>query len=552
MQQTQSFPEPAFDQAETPNLAELWRQAAKSFETSDYEVAEALCERLIALAPEKPMAYSLMSRLHHRKGQVRPATYRAFQASQRVAGSHWKDIISISAALLEVGESQLAHGVLSFINPHDPINRECLLELGRQYSTLEDQPRALHCIELARSFGGNGFFSSHMLGIVLSFTGPIDRAVAACEESVVQKPTYGHAHWSRAQFGQKEGAEQRVARMREALQSPGLSEDDKAFLYYGVFKELDTVDRPDEAWPALMAGARARRGVSQHCAEKENRAFDALIKVTSGKFLDKCVHLPNQPTPIFVVGMPRTGTTLLERILGNHPQIATCGELNDFRQQMQWVSNVRLPAQLDGNFGNFVAHLNYGILGRRYMEKTRWRTEGKTYFSDKHPMNFMLCGLILKAIPHARIIHLRRHPMDSCFSNLKELFAKGYYLYSYTLEELANHYRNYDRLMRHWHRIAPDRILDVNYEDLAAQPEQQARRVQDYLGIAKVDGVSDILANKKVTTTASTLQLRQPIHTRNVGGWRRYQDGLSPLRSLLAEFVDAYEAPGKATLFNRL
>jgi hypothetical protein len=157
-------------------------------------------------------------------------------------------------------------------------------------------------------------------------------------------------------------------------------------------------------------------------------------------------------------------------------------------------------------------------------------------------MNFFSCGPILKSMPHAKIIHLRRHPMDACFSNLKELFAKGYYNYSYSLDELANHYRNYDRLMRHWHAIAPGRILDVRYEDLVSQPEEEARRVQEYLGLPSVEGVTDILANKTITTTASTLQLRQPIHRRNIGGWRRYETGLAPLREALAPQVAAYEA----------
>jgi hypothetical protein len=431
--------------------------------------------------------------------------------------------------------------VLSFINPHDPANRDGLLELGRQYSTLEDQPRALYCIEQAMACGLDGAFINHMLGIVLSFTGPVDRAVHACENSIRKDPTYGHAHWSRAQFGIKEGAAARVERMRETLLMHGISDDDVIFLQYGLFKELDTLDRTDEAWEALMAGAQARRAVTPYCANTENAAFDALIAATSHDFLAQCADIPSETTPIFIVGMPRTGTTLLERILGNHPQVATCGELNDFKQQMQWVNDARLPLEPDARYGDYVSRLDYAVLGQRYLAKTRWLTKGKSFYSDKHPMNFMSCGLILKALPHAKIIHLRRHPMDSCFSNLKELFAKSFYPYSYRLDELASHYRNYDRLMRHWHSIAPGRILDVRYEDLVTQPEYEAHRVQDYLGLNSVAGVTDILANTTITTTASTLQVRQPIHRRNIGGWRRYEQGLAPLRTLLADYNTAYE-----------
>jgi hypothetical protein len=254
--------------------------------------------------------------------------------------------------------------------------------------------------------------------------------------------------------------------------------------------------------------------------------------------------VPRDTTPIFVVGMPRTGTTLLERILGNHPQIKTCGELNDFRQQMQWANNQRLSLTLDPAIGDFVARLDPTVVGNRYLIKTQWVAERDGLYVDKHPMNFQWCGPILKAIPHAKIIHLRRHPMDSCFSNLKELFAHQYYPYSYALDELATHYRNYARLMRHWHAIAPGRILDVRYEDLVTQPDIETRRVQAYLGLPEVDGVTDILANKKVTTTASTLQVRQPIHTRNVGGWQRYAAGMAPVQALLADLIADYERVG--------
>ncbi|MCC8363337.1 sulfotransferase [Lysobacter sp. A6] len=532
----------------TPDLASLWKQAIQHFQHKRFADAESLCLQLVHHAPDKPLAFAMLAQICHAAGLVREATFNAFQASQRLQHVQAGDILEVAHVLLEVGEWHLAYSALGLIDPEHPDNAGLLVELGRLYSNLEDQPRALRCIDLARAKGFDNAFVANTHGILRSFVGELDGAVASCEESIAQAPGFGHAHWFRAQLGRKEFARERVSRMRAVLDRPELGNDDQTYVQYGLFKELDALGETDDAWASLMAGAQARRSVTTHDVAHETTAYDALIEATSDSFFDVCGDVPRDSTPIFVVGMPRTGTTLLERILGNHPQIRTCGELNDFRQQMQWVNNQRLSLTLDAGIGDFVARLDPTLLGRRYLAKTAWKAGDSTFFVDKHPMNFQWCGAILKALPHAKILHLRRHPMDSCFSNLKELFAHKYYPYSYALDELATHYRNYARLMRHWHAIAPGRILDVRYEDLVAQPQVEADRVQEYLGLPCVEGVTDILANKTVTTTASTLQLRQPIHTRNVGGWRRHAKGMAPVEAMLADLIADYEAEGAFAL----
>jgi hypothetical protein len=144
-----------------------------------------------------------------------------------------------------------------------------------------------------------------------------------------------------------------------------------------------------------------------------------------------------------------------------------------------------------------------------------------------------MAGLILRALPHAKIVHLRRNPMDSCFSNLKELFAANSHPYSYDFGELAGHYRNYSRLMAHWHSIAPGRILDVNYEDMVSDPDTTARRLMTYCGLSYDADQIRVEANATPVSTASSSQVRQPIHSRNVGGWKRYAAQLAPLQELL-------------------
>ena len=521
----------------------LWQQANEQFQAGQFHAAKSSCEQLLALQPESAMVYCLLSSCFISLNKPRLATFNAFQACKHAnAALAARDILVISNVCLSVGETYLGHSMLQYIDINDKNNRDLLLDVGRQYSSLEDQPTALRFVQRAHAEGTNGWFANHILSIIFSFVGPVENAISASESSISKNRQHGHAHWMRAQFGSKEGNGLRVARMRDVLTQPGLTVDDNTYLQYGLFKELDAIDDTEAAWAALVEGMKHRRGELEFTSARENLSFDNLIAATHNNFLEVPVKVPHEVTPIFVVGMPRTGTTLLERIIGNHPQITACGELSDFKMQLQWAADMSLPVQLHPEFGDLISKIDFHLVGNRYLEKTHRLIEGRKFFSDKLPLNFLYAGLILKAIPHAKIINLRRHPMDTCFSNMKELFAHHHYAYSYDMLEVANHYRNYSRLMKHWHKIAPDQILDVHYEHLVTRPEHEAKRVQNYLGLPEVEGVTDILANKRITTTASTLQLRQPIHTKNMGGWKRYETQLEPMRLALLDVIEEYEA----------
>ena len=519
----------------------LWQRANEEFRIGQFQAAISSCEQLLAQAPGQAMVHCLLSSCYKHLKRPRLATAHALQASQYAAGLPARELLAISQACITVGETLAGHRVLGFADINDEKNRDALLDIGCQYSGLADQPAALEFVRRAQAEGNNGWFSDHILGIILSYTGPIESAIAACEASISKNPLHGHAHWMRAQFASDEGYRKRVARMREALMQPLLSLDDKTFLHYAIFKELDAAGETAAAWQALSEGMQHRRSALNFTIERENQSFGNLIAATPADFLAGPTKSPQEITPVFVLGMPRTGTTLFERILGNHPQITPCGELTDFKIQLQWVADTPLPVQLHPGFGELVSKIDFQLLGDRYLEKTRHLAEGRPLFSDKMPLNCLYAGLILKAIPHAKIIHLRRHPMDTCFSNLKELFAHHHYAYSYDLLECANHYRNYSRLMQHWQAIAPGRILDVHYERLVTQPESEAKRVQEFLGLPEAEGVTDILANKRITTTASTLQLRQPIHGKNLGAWKRYETQLEPMRLAMLDVIKEYE-----------
>ena len=302
------------------------------------------------------------------------------------------------------------------------------------------------------------------------------------------------------------------------------------FLAFALFKELDDLGDTGAAWAALQAGCQAKRSRLDYRLQEEVTAFQSLAKLP---IISPAVDaVGERPAPIFIVGMPRTGTTLLERILSAHPDVQDAGELDDLPLQMRWTANRFSKSLLDPAVIAAQAGQDPRVLGRRYIDHAAWRARGKSRFTDKLPSNFLHVGLIASALPGARILHMVRNPMDTCFSNLKELFADAY-PHSYDIAEMAAHYGRYRRLMAHWHQQLPGVVLDVSYEDLVADPEATSRRVLDHCDLSWQPSLVQVQEHPGAVSTASSVQVREPIHQRAVGGWRRYEGQLEPLRQRL-------------------
>jgi len=516
----------------------IWQRALQNFQAQRFSDAIVDCEQLIHGSPVWPMAYPLLASIHMHIGQVKLATFYAVAAKQHIDQCGWDGILRISTALIMVGENRMAHDVLLDIETRQFEPEKAYVHLGRQYSSLEDIPRALLAFESAFNAGDKAAFTYLMYGLNYVHTGKLENARNAFEKAITLDPALAHAHWAKAQSCLIENAAAHVGQIKTLFANRSLNPIDAAYVKYALYKQLERLGDSDQAWEALSLGAQARRSVRQYDARQEQQVFEALASVFDPDIAAS--DDTHRQTPVFIVGMPRTGTTLLERILGNHAEMITCGELNVVHQQLQWVLDRPLPLAMDAEGAVAMKKCNFRELGQRYLQKTAWLTQGKKFFSDKNPMNFMFCGAILKALPNAKIIHMQRNPMDTCFSNFKELFATGYYSYSYDLQECAAHYRNYTRLMDAWHSFWPGRILDVKYESLVNEPVSESKRIFDYLGLDYSNSLIEIENNKTVITTASSLQARESIHSRNIEGWKIYEKHLSSLKQLLQAEISAY------------
>ena len=259
--------------------------------------------------------------------------------------------------------------------------------------------------------------------------------------------------------------------------------------------------------------------------------IDRIREVYTADRFDGHIEGFDNAAAIFVIGMPRTGTTLVERILGSHPDVCAAGELNEFglelTRQVSALAAGRTLSRQD--FVDLSTRVDFRALGQRYLERVRPYRDSRPVFIDKLPFNYLYAGLIHLALPRAKIVSVRRDPLDTCYAVYKQLF-KDAYPFSYDLAELGRYYVAYDRLMRHWDTVMPGVVLTVHYEAVVADVRGQARRLLQHCGLGWDERCVRFHENAQASTTASALQVRQPLYDTSIGRWRRYAEQLEPLR----------------------
>lgn len=369
----------------------------------------------------------------------------------------------------------------------------------------------------------------------LIHAGDIDGAERALEACLRADPRYWKAYLSRALLRRWSRDDGHVVELRQLLDTTGGDPLGTLYVNLALSKELEDLGDHEEAFDRLVAGKAAWRSqLPGNASRDDEELFDALI--------DACPQgVPasagcDSREPIFIVGLPRTGTTLVERIVSSHSQVYSAGELQNFGVALKRATGSTTPPVLDLDVvARSRGALDWKALGERYLESTRPGTSAKPRFIDKLPHNFLYAGYIAAALPNARIICLRRNPMDSCLSNFRQLFAlrAPHLAYSFDLADTARYYVQFDRMMRAWGERIPGRILELQYEDVVDDIEGAARRLLDFCGLPWEDACVRFEENPAPVATASAVQVREPVHRRAVGRWKRYESQLQPVREVL-------------------
>ncbi|MDE3072289.1 MAG: sulfotransferase [Pseudomonadota bacterium] len=440
------------------------------------------------------------------------------------------------AALIRVGEIVAARRLLDHPSITTSASAPILLRAATQLQTLGEHRAALGLIERARDAGADGRVFHFSRAIQLLFNGRLDEAEADLERSVAIEPPLGQAYLHLARARRQTPARNHLQAITRALANVEPGGEDQAALEFARYKELEDLQRYDEAWHALERGNALLHAQLPCDSARESALFERLIEVCTPEFLHPgSARIDDGPRPIFVIGMPRSGTTVLERVLCNHSQVESAGELGEFPRALAWATDHAAPVMLDATTLARLPQVDWTEVGRRYLAQTRWRARGNGFYVDKLPRNWMLAGLIHRALPNARIIRVVRDPMDVCFSNWRACFGVGAeYAYAYDLAALAAHFGQYQRVLAHWQRALPGVILDVDYARLVQEPETAARDILAFCGLDYEPGCVDLTRNAAPVATLSAPQVRQPIHARSFREWEPYGAQLQGLASALA------------------
>lgn len=511
-----------------------YAQAVDALNRGHWQQARALADSLLPVAAGHAGVHFVAGVAALQMGML-PAALGHLETSVRLNPSRpdyaaqWARALSSAAMTreaLEVAQRALAQG------PKDPMTLDTLGVVFTLANAHAEAAQAFRGAVAAQPGIASYRFN---LATSLSILGDMAGARLEYEACLARDPRYGKAHLALAQLDRQTMQSNHVERLSALLDRAGGDRDARMYLNLALAKELEDLGRVAESFGHLRLGKQAG-GEGRHYSSGRDRAmFDAII----GAFPDvvDATGGCDSDEPIFVIGMPRSGTTLVERILSSHPQVHSAGELQNFGVLLKRMSGSRTPALLDADTLRGAAAIGPAELGRAYIESTRPGTGRTPRFIDKLPHNFLYAGHIARALPRARIVCLRRDPVDTVLSNFRQLFSLSsqHYDYSFDILDTARYYLQFERLMAHWRRVLPGRILEIGYEDIVGDQEASTHRLLEFCGLPWEEACLAFERNDAPVATASLAQVRSPLYRTSMRRWKRYEPQLAEVLALLRE-----------------
>ncbi len=491
---------------ENPDNVDALRNLAQMYWREDKHLsdAEAMLRRATTLAPGYAQAWMLLGSIVHESGRHAEAA-EIFKTVTRLEPGNsvaWGGLAKTHAYAGEIDASAKAYERSLALQPDSP---PVQMGYGHVLKTLGDQAGALRAYRAA----------------------------------IAGKPDFGEVYWSMANLKVFRFEDDEVAAMEAQVARNDLSDNADVHFRFALGKSCEDRGEYDLAWHYFHTGNQRQRKLVFHDPVDFELRHEQIIEVFSSEFLwENSGHGFESAAPIFIVGLPRSGSTLIEQILASHSQVEGTAELPELNRLAFSLGRYRSHHKQYPHAVRELRKKDLRAYGKQYIDETRvWRTTGKPYFTDKLPNNFSHVGLMHLILPNAKIINARRHPLDSILGSYKQLFGKGQH-FTYDMDELVAYYRQYYETMRHWHCVLPGKVLDVHYEETVTDLETQVRRILLHCGLPFEEACLRFHETQRAVKTASSEQVRQPLYTRALGTWRRYERHLGPWNDQLADILE--------------
>lgn len=513
------------------NLSQISAAARRAVQAGDWATVGACANRIRKLDKKSPEGYFLIGLVEKARGRSGQAMAAFSKAITLDAGRYDAavELAKLYAQLLRHDET------LNILKRYEPRlgNSPLYLDMAANiYTRLGLHANAWPLYQRANELQPELDQFQANLAACAVFQGKIKEARVIYHGLLQRYPNHQRNHYELSRL-EKAIDSSHVEQMQEVLNTTRLPAEKNIFMYYAIGKELEDLGRWQESFHYYKLGGDAVTQVAGYDVGSDIGIIDKIIEVcnsgwlTAGKGRGRSDKL--QKTPIFIVGLPRTGTTLTERIVSSHSQVESAEETYILQQMIRRVSGVHSAENMSPAIIEAAANKPIRLIAEAYMNAVSYKLSDRPFFIEKFPENYLYLGFIAKAFPDARIIHLRRNPMDSCFAMYKQSFFK----YAYTLENLGRYYVAYDRLSRHWQEVLKDRVIEVEYESLVSDQEGQIRNLLEKLGLDFEQACLDFDQNETPSATASAVQVREKAHTRSVHKWKKFATGLQPLKEHL-------------------
>lgn len=491
--------------------------------------AESAARTLVQGWPENMQAHVLWGHALRQGGKTRLAMDAAKRAAALAPGHPAPRMLLVDLLQQQGEHSACVDALNALARDSDGASAALLQDIAQRYTMLgmHIEAERFQRRSLALQPDNPACLYNHATALIA--LGRLDEAEAALDQVIALKPGDGDAWYNRATLRKQTMDRNHAAQIEAQLRETPAASPDRTALCYALAKELEDLGDHARSFAALKQGADLRRRRLRYRVEDDVETMRLIAGSFDADFFARSHLGHDDDRPLFIVGLPRSGTTLVDRILSSHSAVASRGETSDLAMAlMRAAGPVADKAELVGRSTT----LDFRTLGEQYSANL---ADGAVMRQlDKSPINFLYLGLISAALPNARVIHLKRNPMDACYAMYKTLFRMAY-PFSYDLSDLGCYWLEYDRLMTHWKQLLPaDRFLEVEYEQLVNHQEAVSRELVAFAGLPWEDACLAFERNPQPSLTASAAQVRQPIYQSSVGLWRRYAQELAPLRDFFA------------------